>query len=61
MQVEIIIKNLPKGRDRTHNPKMTEVAIPHGEHKEPKQLIQGGIEGGQNTPLGDQNKIYIPI
>ena len=39
---------------------MTEVAIPQGEHKDPKQLIQGGIEGGENTPLGDQNKIYIP-
>ena len=39
---------------------MIEVAIPHGEHKDPKQLIQGGIEGGENTPLGDENKIYIP-
>ena len=39
---------------------MTKVEIPHREHKDPKQLIQGGIEGGENTPLGDQNKIYIP-
>ena len=39
---------------------MIEIAIPHGEHKEPKQLIQGGIEGGENTPLGNENKIYIP-
>ena len=39
---------------------MIEVAIPQGEHKKPKQLIQGGIEGGENTPLGDENKIYIP-
>ena len=46
MRVEISINNIPKGRDRTHNTKMTEVAIPQGEHKEPKQLIQGGIEGG---------------
>ena len=43
-------KNLV-GRDGTHNPKMTEVAIPYREHKDPKQLIQGGIEGGENTPL----------
>ena len=43
-------KNLIE-RDGTHNPKMTEVAIPHGEHKEPKQLIQVGIEGGEKTPL----------
>ena len=47
------------GTDRTNNPKMDEVAIPQGEHKEPKQ-IQGGIEGGENKPLGDENKIYIP-
>ena len=53
-------KKISKGRDRTHNPKMTEVAIPQGEHKEPKQNIQGGIEGVENTPLGDKNKIYIP-
>ena len=39
---------------------MIEVAIPQGEHNEPKQLIQGGIKGGENTPLGDKNKIYIP-
>ena len=41
---------------------MIEVAIPQGENKEPKQLIQGGIEGGENTCLGDENKnkIYIP-
>ena len=39
-------KQNPKGRHGTHNPKMTEVAIPHREHKEPKQLIQGGIKGG---------------
>ena len=45
------IKKFPKGRDGTHNPKMTEVAMPHGEHKDPKQLIQVGIEGGENTPL----------
>ena len=45
--MEIIsIENFPKGRDETQNPKMIEVTIPHGEHKEPKQLIQGGIEGG---------------
>ena len=56
----IIIKKYLKGKDETHNPKMTEVAIPHGEHKEPKQLIQGGIKGGENTPLRDENEIYIP-
>ena len=39
---------------------MPEVEIPWGEHEEPKQLIQGGIEGGENTPMGDENKIYIP-
>ena len=39
---------------------MIEVAIPQGEHMEPKHLIQGGIEGGENTPMGDENKIYIP-
>ena len=39
---------------------MNEVEIPQGEHKDPKQLIQGGIEGGENTPRGDQNKFYIP-
>ena len=60
MRVEISIKIFPKGRDKTHNHKMTEVAIPQGEHKDPKQLIQGGVKGGENTPLGDQNKIYIP-
>ena len=59
--MEIIsIKNFPKVRDITHNPKMNEVEIPRGEHKEPKHLIQGGIEGGENTPMGDENKIYIP-
>ena len=59
--MEIIsIKKYLKGRDGTHNPKMTEVAIPHGEHKDPNQHIQGGIEGGEKTPLGDENKIYIP-
>ena len=59
--MEIIsIKKYLKGRDETHNPKMTRVEIPHEEHKEPKQLIQGGIEGGENTPLRDENKIYIP-
>ena len=37
MRVEIIsIKNFPKGRDGTLNPKMTEVEIPHEEHEEPK-------------------------
>ena len=46
--------------DRTHNLKMNEVAIPQGEHKEPKQLIQGGIEGGENTPLGDEKKSIFP-
>ena len=45
--------------DGTHNPKMTEVEIPHGEHKDPKQLIQGGIKGGNSTSLVDENKIYI--
>ena len=40
-----------KGRDGTHNPKTTEVAIPHKEHKYPKHLIQGGIKGVENTPL----------
>ena len=54
------IKKILKGRDETHNPNMTEVAISHEEHKEPKQLIQGGIEDRENTPLGDENKIYIP-
>ena len=45
--MEIIsIKKIPKGRDGTLNPKKTEVAIPHKEHKDPKQLIQGDIEGG---------------
>ena len=39
---------------------MIEVAIPQGDHKDPKQLIQGGIEGGENTPPWDENKIYIP-
>ena len=48
------------GRDKTHNPKITEVTIPLGEHKDPKQLIQGGIDSGENTPPGDENKIYIP-
>ena len=61
MRVEIIsIKKFSKGRDKTHNPEMTKVAITWGEHKEPKQLIQGGIEDGENTPMGDENKIYIP-
>ena len=50
MEIISIKKNLI-GRDGTHNPKMTEVEIPHGEHKEPKLLVQGGIEGGENTPL----------
>ena len=44
-------QKIPKGRDGTLNPKKTKVAIPHREHKDPKQLIQGGIEGGENTPL----------
>ena len=39
---------------------MIEVETTHEEHKEPKKIIQGGIEGGENTPLGDENKIYIP-
>ena len=39
---------------------MIEVTIPQGEHKDPKQLIDESIESGENTPLGDQNKIYIP-
>ena len=39
---------------------MTEVAIPHGEHKEPKQLIQGGIEGGENTPLRGWKQTLYP-
>ena len=60
MRVEISNKIFPKGMDITHNPKMIEVEIPQGEHKEPKQNIQGGIEGVENTPLGDKNKIYIP-
>ena len=30
---------------------MSKVETPHREHKDPKQLIQGGIEGGENTPL----------
>ena len=38
---------------------MTEVVIPLGEHKEPKKLILGDIEGGEKTFLGDENKIYI--
>ena len=59
--VEIIgIKNFPKGRDETHNPNMTEVAIPHGEHKEPKQLIQGYIEGGENTPRREWKQTLYP-
>ena len=38
---------------------MTEVEIPHGEHKDPKQLIQGGIKGGENTPLrGWKQNLY---
>ena len=53
-------QKISQGGDGTHNPNMTEVLIPHGEHKEPKQLIQGGIEGGENKPLGDENNIYIP-
>ena len=53
------IKKFPKGRDGTHNPKMIEVAIPHREHKDPKQLIQGGIEGGENSPLrGWKQNLY---
>ena len=39
---------------------MTEVSIRKGEHKDTKQLIQGGNEGGDNKPLWDENKIYIP-
>ena len=39
---------------------MTEAAIPHGEHKEPKQLIQGGIEGGENTPLRGWKQTLYP-
>ena len=39
---------------------MTKVAIPQREHKDPKKLIQWGIEGGENTSPGGQNKIYIP-
>ena len=39
---------------------MIEVEIPQGEHKDPKQLIQGGIDGGKKTPLGYQNKKIIP-
>ena len=53
-------QKLSQGEGHTHNPKMNEVAIPQGEHKDPQQFIQGGIEGGENTPLGDENKIYIP-
>ena len=58
--MEIIsIKKYLKGRDGTHNPKMTEVAIPHREHKDPKQLIQGGIESGENTLLrGLKQSLY---
>ena len=54
------IKKYLKGRDITHNPKMNEVAIPHGEHKEPKQLIEGGIEGGGNTPLRGWKQTLYP-
>ena len=46
MGVEVSIKKFPMGRDGTQNPNMTEVAILQGEQKDPKQLIQGGIEGG---------------
>ena len=56
----ISIKKFPKGRDGTHNPKMSEIEIPHREHKEPKQLIQGGIEGGENTPLRRLKKSRSP-
>ena len=33
---------------------MIEVAIPWGEHKDPKELIQGGIKGEEKTLLGDE-------
>ena len=58
--MEIIsIKKFPKGRDGTHNPKMIEVEIPHEEQKEPKQIIQEGIEGGENTHLrGWKQSLY---
>ena len=56
MRVEISINIFPKGRDGTHNTKMTEVAIPQGDHKDPKQLIQEGIEGGENKPLWIKTK-----
>ena len=39
---------------------MIEVAIPQGEHKNPKQLIQGGIEGGENTPLRGWKQTLYP-
>ena len=39
---------------------MTEVVIPQGEHKDPKQLIQGGIKGGENTPLKIKTKSISP-
>ena len=31
-----------------------------GAQYERRLFIQGGIEGRENTPLGDENKIYIP-
>ena len=58
--MEISIKKFPKGRDETHNTKMNKVAIPQGEHKELKQLIQGGIEGGENTSMGMKRKSISP-
>ena len=39
---------------------MTVEAIPQGEHKNPRQLIQGGIKGRKNTPQGDQTKNISP-
>ena len=39
---------------------MTVEAIPKEEHKEPRQLIQGGIKGGKNKPQGDQANNISP-
>ena len=39
---------------------MNEVAILQGENKDPKQLIQGGIEGGENKSQRDEKKSISP-
>ena len=32
--------------------------IPQGEHKEPRQIVQGGIKGRKTHPMGIKQRIY---